>query len=283
MTSPAPNPISNAELKAHALRAANGRSFSRRGISASWLWEWAKVVPVAIALFVVLRTFIVEAYKIPTGSMERTLLVGDFLLVNKMVFGANVPFSSARTPAIRVPQVGDVVVFTYPVDPTMTFVKRLVGRPGDTLAMHNGILTRNSVAQSEPYVVHAEPGIDPVTNEFQWQDSYLVGTAVAADTAVTALPSDSAGIVAVPRVTAESSAYRASRNNWGPLVVPPGHLFVLGDNRDHSLDSRYWGFVADSLVRGTPLVVYYSFAPDSASPAPWLTRIRWSRFGSRVR
>lgn len=246
-------------LRSAALRAANGRTRASRGFRLTWLWEWAKVFPAAVLLFLLLRSFLVEAYKIPSGSMERTLLVGDFLLVNKLVYGAEIPFSGKRLPAIRTPRIGDVLVFEWPVDPSKNFVKRLVGLPGDTLSMRDGVLLRNSVAMQERYVVHTEPKVDPVNDDFRWQKGFVVNTAAAA------------------------GAYRPSRNNWGPLVVPPKHLFVLGDNRDNSLDSRYWGFVPDSLLRGTPLVVYYSFTPDSAQPFAWLTQIRWSRFGNVVR
>ena len=258
-----------------ALRAANGGRQRRSGRLA-WLWEWAKVFPAAVLLFLLLRAFLVEAYKIPSGSMERTLLVGDFLLVNKLVYGAEIPFSRARLPAIRAPKHGDVVVFEWPSDPSKNFVKRLVGLPGDTLAMREGVLMRNGVALDESYVVHTEPGVDPLNDDFRWQRGYLVNTAVANPSATESTPM-------APAVTAAGAPYRPSRNNWGPLVVPARNLFVLGDNRDNSLDSRYWGFVPDSLVRGTPLIVYYSFTPDSVRTAPWLTRIRWGRVGSVVR
>ncbi len=253
----------NKDHRANALRAANGRS-RRRALSFGWLWEWAKVLPPAVLLFLVLRTFVVEAYKIPSGSMERTLLVGDFLLVNKWLYGAEVPYSRRRLPAVRAPQLGDILVFEWPTDPTKNFVKRLVGRPGDTLSMQGGSLLRNGVLVREQYVSHTEPDVDPMTDEFRWQRGYLTNTAVAAE----------AGMPPI---------YRPSRDNWGPIVVPPKHLFVLGDNRDNSLDSRYWGFVPDSLLRGTPWIVYYSFTPDSTARAPWLTGIRWGRLGARVR
>jgi len=259
-------------LRSAALRAANGRTRSSRGIRLTWLWEWAKVFPAAVLLFLLLRSFVVEAYKIPSGSMERTLLVGDFLLVNKLVYGAEIPFSGRRLPAIRTPRIGDVLVFEWPVDPSKNFVKRLVGLPGDTLAMRDGVLVRNSVAMQEKYVVHTEPNVDPVNDDFRWQKGFVVNTAAAA--------AASTGVVTG---AVSDGAYRPSRNNWGPLVVPPKHFFVLGDNRDNSLDSRYWGFVPDSLLRGTPLVVYYSFTPDSAEPFAWLTQIRWARFGNVVR
>ncbi len=268
------------ELREQALRAANGPTRSR-GLRLSWLWDWAKVFPAAVVLFLVLRTFLVEAYKIPSGSMERTLLVGDFLLVNKLVYGAEIPFTGRRLPAIRAPRRGDVVVFEFPVDPSKSFVKRLVAIAGDTLAMRDGVLLLNGRVQREQYVEHTEPGIDPVNDEFRWQRGYLVRTAVAANA-----PAANAPVANAPATGAgyaDGSGYRPSRNNWGPLVVPAHHFFVLGDNRDNSLDSRYWGFVADSLMRGTPLAVYYSFEPDSASAMPWLTRIRWARIGSVVR
>jgi signal peptidase I len=255
--------------RANALRAANGRS-RKRAFAFGRLWEWAKVLPPAVLLFLVLRTFVVEAYKIPSGSMERTLLVGDFLLVNKWLYGAEVPYLERRLPAARAPRLGDILVFEWPADPTKSFVKRLVGRPGDTLSMHGGALLRNGVPLREQYVSHVEPNVDPMTDEFRWQRGYLTNTAAAANAEVNA----QVGMAPI---------YRPSRDNWGPIVVPAKHLFVLGDNRDNSLDSRYWGFVPDSLLRGTPWIVYYSFTPDSTARAAWITRIRWGRLGSVVR
>ena len=257
--------VPETDHRANALRAANGRS-RRRTWSLGWLWEWAKVLPPSVLLFLVLRTFVVEAYKIPSGSMERTLLVGDFLLVNKGRYGAEVPYLRRRLPAVRAPQLGDILVFHWPTDPSKNFVKRLVGRPGDTLAMQGGSLRRNGVLLRETYVSHTDPDVDPMTDAFRWQRGYLTNTAAAADVSVGMPP-----------------IYRPSRDNWGPIVVPPKHLFVLGDNRDNSLDSRYWGFVPDSLLRGTPWIVYYSFTPDSLARVPWLTRIRWGRLGASVR
>jgi signal peptidase I len=232
------------EERAQALRRVN----KSRGRVIRVMWEWAKSFQVAI----------VEAFKIPSGSMERTLLVGDFLLVNKLVYGAEVPFTGKRLPALREPRLGDVVVFQWPQDPTKNFVKRLVGMPGDTLAMEDGKLIRNGREVREVYVVHTDPGMDPSGEEFRWQRDHLVRTAQA------------------------TVGYHPSRNNWGPIVVKPKHYFMLGDNRDNSLDSRYWGFVPDSLIRGQPLVVYYSFEPDSGTHGAWLSRVRWHRLGSRV-
>jgi signal peptidase I len=258
MTSPepildVPRPGISSDRRELALDQVN-----RSGWRASVLYEWAKTVVVAFALFFLVRSFLVEAFKIPSGSMEHTLLPGDFLLVNKLVYGAQIPFTSRTLPAIRKPRRGDVIVFQFPSDRTKNFVKRLVGVPGDTLAMENGVLILNGTPLEEPYVSHTDPGDDPSADQFYWQRNYIVRTA-------------------------EARSDRPSRNNWGPLVVPDRNYFVLGDNRDNSLDSRYWGFVPDSLVRGRPMFVYYSFSRDSANGVGWLHGVRWSRLGERVR
>lgn len=246
----------------------------RRGGVLTYLWEWFRSVAIALALFFVVRSFFVEAFKIPTGSMEGTLLVGDFLLVNKMVYGAEVPFTRVKLPAIRSPQRGDIIVFQWPLDRTKNFVKRIVGMPGDTVEMRNGNFIRNGVVQREPYVVHTSPGSDVADDEFKWQLGYLLG----ANQPVATPPRSPLSVGTLQA----SPGYHPTRNNWGPLVVPKGNYFVLGDNRDNSLDSRYWGWVADSLVRGQPLVVYYSYNPDGAVKLDWITRVRWKRFGEMI-
>jgi signal peptidase I len=229
------------------------------------VWDWLKLFQIAVFLFLIIKTFIVEAFKIPTGSMENTLLVGDFLLVNKAVYGATVPFTDIRLPAFSVPERGDVIVFEFPDpraidnDEEKNFVKRVVGIAGDTVEMRDGDVWRNGERLDESYVIHSSLGSDAIVEEFGWQRHFLVRRAEA------------------------HSGYHPSRNRWGPLIVPEGNYFVLGDNRDNSYDSRYWGFVPDSLVKGQPLVVYYSFERDRVHRAPWLTNIRWSRLGERIR
>ena len=276
-----------------AARAAALDSINRAApLQLGWLWEWAKIFQFAVVLFLLVRAFLVEAYKIPSGSMEGTLLVGDFLLVNKLVYGAEVPLTGRHLPRLRAPARGEVVVFQWPSDPRKNFVKRLVGLPGDTLAMRAGVLYVNAVAQRERYVRHTEPGADPTYEDFRWQRGHVVRTASAegvgtggavAEAAASAAGPPVAGAGALPLGRADRNpGDHPSRNNWGPLIVPADSYFVLGDNRDNSLDSRYWGFVPDSLLRGRPMVVYYSYAPDSARHMSWLTAVRWSRLGARV-
>jgi len=222
-----------------------------------WLWEWVKSIAVALAIWFVLRALLVEAFRIPSSSMERTLLVGDFLFVNKALYGAELPVIHTKLPAIREPVRGDIVVFDSKIQDGVKVVKRLVGMPGDTLEMRQGQLYRNNVRQIEPYAQHSDSLADIVDLDMRtWQLEYLL-----------------------PEVDRES--YRPSRDNWGPIVVPPGQYFVLGDNRDNSLDSRYWGFVDRRVIRGRPLFVYYSFDNTSWRALPFLTAIRWGRIGTR--
>ena len=216
------------EKKAEALRRVN-----RSGRRIAVFWEWAKSFQIAVILFLFLRAFVVEAFKIPSGSMESTLRSGDFLLVNKMLYGAEVPFTGKHLPRVREPVRGDVVVFRYPRDPSMDYVKRLVGLPGDTLAMNGGRLYVNGEAQTEQYVIHVDENEDPIYADFDWQREYLVGGTEAA------------------------RWYRPTRNNWGPLVVPEGNYFMLGDNRDNSSDSRYWGHVPERNLVGPALFCYF--------------------------
>lgn len=230
-----------------------------RRIAASvgrWTWEWIKSLVVALLLFLVIRTFVVEAFRIPTSSMEGTLLVGDFLLVNKAVYGAQVPGTAVRLPALAEPERGDVVVFTPPHEPDKNYVKRLVGVSGDTLFMRDKVLFVNGVPVPEPYARHADP-MDANVPGMRWQADHL-------------LDPD------------QRERYRPSRDNWGPVTVPPEHYFVLGDNRDDSEDSRYWGFVEQSAIKGKPLFVYYSFNPRTLRHVPWLTEIRWRRIGGAI-
>jgi len=222
-------------------------------------WEWVKSLAIALVIWFVLRTLLVEAFRIPSSSMERTLLVGDFLFVNKALYGAEIPLIHTHLPAFREPRLGDIVVFDSQTEDGVKVVKRLVGIPGDTLQMKKAILYRNGVAQKEPYVEHVDSLEDPSDPMMrQWQIKHLL-----------------------PSVSRDT--YQPTRDNWGPLVVTPDSFFVMGDNRDNSYDSRYWGFVPRSVVRGRPLFIYYSFDHDSWRALPFLTAIRWSRIGHEPR
>ncbi len=241
-------------------RAGEELSFLR------WAWEWTKIMATAVLVFLVVRSFVAEAFQIPTSSMENTLLVGDFLLVNKAVYGAEVPGTGWELPALDEPGVGDIVVFEPPAaagqPPDARYVKRIVGAPGDTLSMRDGLLFRDGRAVEEPYAKHDRPWEDPFSARFMWQRSYLAPGG--------------------PEGTGRDG-YEPTRDNWGPLVVPPDSFFVMGDNRDNSEDSRYWGFVARGEIMGRPLFIYYSYDRDDPASLPWLTDVRWERVFDPIR
>lgn len=229
-----------------------------------WMWEWTKIMATAVLVFLVVRSFVVEAFQIPTSSMENTLLVGDFLLVNKAVYGAEVPGTQWGLPALDQPGVGDIVVFEPPASagqpPGARYVKRIVGAPGDTLSMRDGRLFRDARRVEEPYAKHVRPWEDPFSVRFEWQQPYLATEGLLGE-----------------------GDYRPTRDNWGPLVVPPDSFFVMGDNRDNSEDSRYWGFVARQEIMGRPLFIYYSYERDDPASLPWLTDVRWGRMFDAIR
>ncbi|MFI5311780.1 MAG: signal peptidase I [Gemmatimonadales bacterium] len=249
----------------------------RRGggsrVSPRQFWEWLKSIAGTIAIFLFLRTFFVEAYRIPSGSMIPSLLIGDWLFVNKLVYGPHVPFTSYNLPGYAEPKRGDIVVFESPYqadqlergeDPTPTLVKRLIGMPGDTLYMRDGVVYVNGLAQRQGYTSAEQEKGDPNLTDplFDWQK----------------------------RVGLKASRFGAApdqptHDNWGPFVVPDSHFWMMGDNRYASKDSRYWGFVPRQNVRGRPLFVYYSYVPgdESDRPVSWITDIRWRRIGHWIR
>lgn len=182
--------------------------------------EYAEALVVAGLLALIIRTFLFQAFHIPSGSMEDTLLEGDFLFVSKTLYGAEVPFTGGkRLPAIREPQRGDIIVFRYPEDPSQDFIKRCVGVPGDVVEYRDKQLLVNGEPVEEAYVKHSQ------------------------------------GERIVP-----------GRDNFGPITVPEDKFFMLGDNRDNSRDSRYWGFVDYSQLRGKALFIYWSWDKDHNLP-----------------
>jgi signal peptidase I len=200
-----------------------------------WYREWGEAIGVALVLALIIRTFFFQAFKIPSGSMEDTLLIGDHLLVNKFVYGTRVPWSDERLLPLRDPGRGDVIVFEFPLDEELPFykrrdfIKRIVGVPGDVVEVRDKTLYVNGEPLVLPQEVHKDPSF-------------------SAD---------------------------SGRDNLFPVKVPPDEFFVMGDNRDHSFDSRFWGFVEKSKIKGLAFIKYWSW--DSAKNRP-----RWNRIGHTI-
>jgi signal peptidase I len=254
-----------------AMRAGKTPAGGAGGDGMRKWWEFVKSIAGMLLIFFGVRQFLVEAYRIPSGSMIPTLLVGDWLFVNKLRYGPAIPFTSTLLPAYAEPRRGEVIVFVSPYqadeaeignDPTPTLVKRLVGMPGDTVHMRGGLLHVNGIAQRQGY--GTTPVDSLVANEshplYAWQ------------TRIALARTRFGGAPAVP-----------THDSWGPLLVPEGHYFMLGDNRYDSKDSRYWGPVPRRNVRGRPLFVYYSFEKDCRPPLSGLLCVRWGRIGDRIR
>lgn len=261
--------------KARPKRTARARRGSaprpRQSLAARIRAQVIGLLPV-IAIVLGTRELLAEAYRIPSGSMEPTLLVGDWLFVNKLRYGPHIPFTHLSLPGYATPKRGDVTVFISPpqditirISPdevTPTLVKRIVGIAGDTLLMRHGQLLVNGTAVGSPnsFVLPDSIAEQPQPI-FAWQHGIEVsdsrfGPAVAAP----------------------------SLHEWGPLIVPDGCYFMMGDNRDDSVDSRYYGPVPRSNLRGTPMFVYYSYDPESGLDyfRP-VTEIRWRRLGTWIR
>jgi signal peptidase I len=199
---------------------------------------------VVIAIFVI--TFIVQAFQIPSESMENTLLVGDYLLVNKLCYGGK---GMGLMPYQKIAR-GDIIVFHYPVDPTQHFVKRVIGVPGDHLRMINKRVWINGKPMDEPYVHFLEPPNNMFRDDFPRTD------------------------IPAPGLVGEWWQQMRKLVEDGQLIVPEGHYFVMGDNRDDSQDSRYWGFVPRENIIGRPLVIYWSVRDwDQNSSASFMGRL----------
>ena len=218
------------------------------------LISWAKAIGVALAVWMVLRSYIVEAFRIPSESMENTLLVGDFLFVDKTGFGGQfeIPFTGIRflrLPGYATPQHDRVVIFRSVEDstPNLSVVKRIIGQGGDTLQMIADTMYRNGKKLTEPHAVYGAPPPEDAFRARQMREHQLphyIGPA--------------------------PDRYRPTLHDWGPIVVPADHYFMMGDNRNESYDSRYWGFLPKAHIVGRPLFLYFSVATN-----PF--RIRWNR------
>lgn len=190
----------------------------------------AIVIAVILALFI--RTFIVQAFKIPSGSMQPTLAIGDHILVNKFIYGVKLPFTGATLIPFKDPARGDIIVFRYPEDPDKDFIKRLVALPGDTVEIKNKRVYVNHVPVTDDVGVHSDPHV--------------------------------------------ISGRINPRDNFGPVTVPEGSYFVLGDNRDNSYDSRFWGFVKNRAVLGKAFIIYWSWDKTRFG-------VRWGRIGDLLK
>jgi signal peptidase I len=201
--------------------------------------EYTEAIVIALVLAFFIRTFVIQAFKIPSGSMLPTLLIGDHLLVNKFIYGIKVPFAGTVLVPIRSPERNDVIVFRYPMDPKLDYIKRVIAVGGDTVEGRNKVVYVNGKPLDDQYGVH--------------MDQTVLERAVSA------------------------------RDNFGPIKVPEGKVFVMGDNRDNSYDSRFWGFVDHRAILGKALVIYWSW--DVEQPLLSLDRlqsIRWNRFGDLI-
>jgi len=180
--------------------------------------EYAESIIIAVLLALVIRTFIVQAFKIPSGSMEDTLAIGDHILVNKFIYGSKIPFTDKRILRLRDPRQGDVIVFEYPEDPSKDFIKRVVGTPGDTVEVKDKHVYVNGKLYANPHEVHKESEVMPKeANPRDFKD---------------------------------------------PVKVPANAYFVMGDNRDRSYDSRFWGFVTMDKIKGLAFIKYWSWDKD---------------------
>jgi len=221
------------------------------------LVEWAKSIVIAVLLFVFLRSFLVQTFVITSGSMEETLLVGDMLMVNRASIGSRIPLINVRIPGYSTPKRLDVLVFDPPHEETLKLVKRLVGMPGDTLHMTERVLYVNGKALDEPYLQHSDVS-DEMHPWMEWQREFLLpGT--------------------------EAQPYAPTRDNWGPLVIPDDRYFMMGDNRETSLDSRYWGLLEGWRFEGRAVFTYFSYNKESYRPFPWIREIRAGRIGRAIR
>ncbi|HXY29484.1 MAG TPA: signal peptidase I [Gemmatimonadaceae bacterium] len=241
----------------NVVSAARRESRGKRKFDAR---ELLKSLAIILAIWFTIRTLLVEPYRIPSESMEPTLLVGDFLFVNKLIYGPHIPFTNTNLPGYGDPKRGSIAVYVsppqydQPEDLTPTVVKRLVGIPGDTLYMRDGVLFVNGIAQRQGFGTDTfAEGANETNRDFDWQK----------------------------KVVLQHSRFgpppaEPTHDNWGPFVVPPDHYFGMGDNRYHSKDARYYGFVPRANLRGKPMFIYISF--------DWYDwRIRWNRIGHVIR
>ena len=232
-----------------------------RAFRKSTVREYFESIVIAVILALFIRTFVVQAFKIPTGSMENNLLIGDHLLVNKFVFGPAASSVERMLLPMGTIHRGDVIVFKYPEEPDRDFIKRVIGLPGETLELKAKKIYINGAPLDEPYVHFLEP------------------------------PNTDTDIHEVTSIDV--------RERYGPVTVPPNQYFVMGDNRDNSQDSRYWGFLQRDYVKGKALLIYWSYEAEREDYETegagatikalgsvfvhFFTRTRWDRMLHQIR
>ena len=237
----------------------------------STLREYAESIGVAVAIALLLRAFVVEAFQIPSGSMIPTLEIGDHIFVAKFSYGVGIPFTNTKILELKQPVRGDVIVFKYPVDPSVDYIKRVVGLPGDRIELKRNELFVNG---------------QPVPREKVGEYEYSEGTSGFPEGYQCELWEETLGKARHQKIQCPS---KPTPGFYGPTVVPPGHVFVMGDNRDNSSDSRVWGFVPHENITGRALIVWWSRAgaedrvPWYTMPVAWAKSIRWHRFFRVVR
>lgn len=223
--------------------------------------EYTEAIFIAVIIALILRAFVIEAFKIPSGSMIPTLKIGDHIFVNKFIYGLRIPFTKIRFFDVRKPQKGEIIVFIYPGDKSKDFIKRVVGTPGDKVEIKGRLLYINDV----PVKRYETDDRDALLADFDFRDSYNL-----------------------LYEELNNKKYHVlyhklrSQDDYGPRVVPDNHLFVMGDNRDNSSDSRLWPFgpfVPMDNIKGKALVVWLSLDLEHRYPYIRLPRIRWERFG----
>jgi len=234
--------------------------------------EYAEAIIVALLAALVLRTFVVQAFRIPTGSMKDTLLIGDFLLVNKFVYGARtpdgIPFTDIslpffRLPAFKQPKPGEIIVFKYPRDEKLDYIKRCIAVGGQTVEMKNGIVYVDGKPEGKREFIKKE--YDP--EEGHHILYYKITT--------------ERGQTYTIRHYADSNP-NGPAGNFGPVTVPEGHYFMMGDNRDNSSDSRVWGFLPAENVVGEAMIIYWSW-DTRISLHRLLSKVRWVRIGNLIK
>jgi signal peptidase I len=257
--------------------------------------DWVEALLFALVIAFVLRSFVVEAYRIPSSSMENTLLVGDFLLVNKFLYGAQLPFTDARLPALKAVAQGDVVVFKFPRDKQTTFIKRCVAVAGQTIEIKNKVVFVDDVEQAFPIEAKFSDTFEPNGKSDR-----------AIFPSFSTFNRDNYGKVRVPKqgdvITLDEQSFHLykflledeghSASLMGGTVYVDGkptatyqvkenYYFMLGDNRDNSHDSRYWGFVPESHIIGSALLIYWSWNPDVqlSNVFEKFRTVRWERIG----